>query len=57
LKKFEDTKMVIRNHSARKDRQYNGQKKKYTETNTLIVDKTIQRKLEIEQHEPTTEQG
>jgi len=29
LEKFEDIKEVIRNHKSKKDRQHNGQKKKY----------------------------
>jgi uncharacterized lipoprotein len=33
LEKFEDTKRVIRSHRAKKDRRYNDQKKKDTETN------------------------
>ena len=31
--KFEHTKGVIRNHKSKKDRQHNGQKKKYKKTN------------------------
>ena len=40
LEKFEDTKRVIRSHRAKKDRQYNGQKKKDTEINNCRQSKT-----------------
>jgi hypothetical protein len=41
--KIEDTKRVIKSCKSKKDRQYSGQKKK---------DKTLHRKLNIEQHKP-----
>ena len=45
--KFEDTKGVIQRRKSKKDRQYNGQKKKENSTNNKL-----HRKLTIEQHEP-----
>jgi hypothetical protein len=45
-----DTKGVIRSRNS-KDRQYNGQKKKMTNRQTMIC-KTQYRKLRIEQREP-----
>jgi len=34
--KFEDTKRVIRIHKSKKDRQHNGQKKKYKRSNNNL---------------------
>ena len=48
LKKFEDTKGVIRSCTSEKNRQCNGQKKKGKKTNT--IHKTLQRKLNTELH-------
>ena len=47
---FEDTKGVIRIHIPKKNRQHNGQKKKYKRANNDL--QNIQIKLEIEEHEP-----
>jgi hypothetical protein len=46
---FEDTKEVIRIRKLKKDRQLNGQKKKYKRTNTDI--QKVHIKLKIEKHE------
>jgi hypothetical protein len=50
LSGIRDTKGVIRSRNS-KDRQYNGQKKKMTNRQTMIC-KTQYRKLRIEQREP-----
>ena len=42
-------KRVFRSCNSKKDRQYNGQTKKYKKTK--IVDNILHRKLRIEQHE------
>jgi hypothetical protein len=47
---FEDTKGAIRNRISKKNRQHNGQKKKYKRTN--IDRQNIHIKLKIEYHEP-----
>ena len=47
---FEDTKGVIRIRISKKNRQHNGQKKKYKRTNNDL--QNIHIKLKIEQHEP-----
>jgi hypothetical protein len=47
---FEDTKGVIRIRKSKKDRQHNGQKKKYKRQTTVY--KTLHIKLKIEKHEP-----
>jgi hypothetical protein len=44
----------IRGHNS-KARQYNGQKKK--DKGQIIIQKTLHRKLKIEQHEPTKNRG
>jgi hypothetical protein len=44
LKQFEDTKEVMRSHKSRKNRQYNGQKKKDKSTNTDIQNSTKENK-------------
>ena len=51
--KFEDIRREIRSLHSKKDRQYNGQKKKEKgqKVQTLIY-KIIQRKLKIEHHVP-----
>jgi len=46
---FEDTKVVIRIRISKKNRQYNGQKKKYKRTNNDLHN--IHVKLKIEYHE------
>ena len=46
---FQDTKGVIRIRKS-KDRQHNGQKKKYKRTNNDL--QSIHIKLKIEKHEP-----
>jgi hypothetical protein len=48
-KEFDDTKGVIRIRTSKKDRQYNGQKKR-TKGQTTIY-KTLHRKLKKEKHE------
>ena len=48
---FEDTKEVIRSRKSKKNRQYNGQKKKRTKGQTLIS-KILYRKLKNGQNEP-----
>jgi hypothetical protein len=47
---FEDTKGVIRIRILKKNRQHNGQKKKYKRTNNDL--QNIHIKLKIESHEP-----
>jgi hypothetical protein len=47
---FEDTKEVIRIRISKKNRQQNGQEKKYKRTNNDL--QNIHIKLKIEQHEP-----
>ena len=47
---FEDTRGLIRIHKSKKDRQHNGQKKKYKRTNDDLQNTHI--KLKIESHEP-----
>jgi hypothetical protein len=47
---FEDTKGVIRTRISEKNRQCNGQKKKYKRTNNDL--QNIHIKLKIESHEP-----
>jgi hypothetical protein len=42
---------VIRIHKSKKDRQHNGQKKKYKRTNNDLQN-TVHRNLKTEQHEP-----
>jgi hypothetical protein len=48
---FEDTKGVIRIRISKKNRQHNGQKKKYKKTNNDL--QNIHIKLKIQSHEPT----
>jgi len=43
---FEDTKGVIRIHISQKNRQYNGQKKKYKRTNNDLQNIHIKLKIE-----------
>jgi hypothetical protein len=43
---FEDTKGVIRIHKSKKNRQHNGQKKKYKRTNNYLQDIHIKLKIE-----------
>ena len=50
LLQFEDNKGVIRIRISKKDRQRNGQKKKYKRTNNDL--QNIHIKLKIEDHEP-----
>ena len=50
FKEFEDTKGAIRNRISKKNRQHNGQKKKYKRTNNNLQNMHIKQK--IEQHEP-----
>jgi hypothetical protein len=45
-KKFADTKGVIRSHQSKKDKQYNGQRKRTKGLTTIY--KTLHRKLKIE---------
>jgi hypothetical protein len=52
---FEDTKGIIRIRISKKNRQHNGQKKKYKRTNSDL--QNIYIKLKIEQHEPTKNRG
>jgi len=47
---FEDTKGVIRIRKSKKNRQHNGQKKKYHRTNNDLQNIHIQLKIEL--HEP-----
>ena len=47
---FEDTKGTIRIRISKKNRQHNGQKKKYKRTNNDL--QNIHTKLKIESHEP-----
>jgi hypothetical protein len=51
---FEDTKGIIRIHKS-KDRQHNGQRKKYKRTNNDL--QNIHIKLKIEWHNPTKNRG
>jgi hypothetical protein len=51
---FEDTKVVIRIRIS-KNRQHNGQKKKYKRTKQIC--KTLHIKLKIEYHEPHLKHG
>ena len=48
---FENTKGAIRICISKKNRQHNGQKKKYKRTNNNL--QNIHIKQKIEQHEPT----
>jgi hypothetical protein len=43
---FEDTKEAIRNRISKKNRQHNGQKKKYKRTNNDLQNKHIKLKIE-----------
>ena len=52
---FEDTKGVIRTRKSKKNRRYNGQKKKYKRTNNDL--QNIHIKLKIEKHEPIKTRG
>jgi hypothetical protein len=52
---FEDTKGVIRICISKKNRQHNGQKKKYNGTNNDL--QNIHIKLKIEYHEPHHKSG
>ena len=52
---FEDTKGVIRTRKSKKNRRYNGQKKKYKRTNNDL--QNIHIKLKIEKHEPIKTPG
>ena len=45
-KEFEDTKGVIRNRKSKKNKQHNGQKKKYKRTNNDLQNIHIQLKIE-----------
>ena len=54
--KFEDTKEVIRIRKSKKDRQYNGQKKKKRKLQPTIY-KTLHRQQTIEQHESHSKPG
>ena len=47
---FEDTKGVIRIQTSKKDRQHNGQKKKYKRKNNDL--QNIHIKLKFKYHEP-----
>ena len=49
LQEFEDNKVVIRIRISKKNRQHNGQKKKYKRTNNDLQNLHI--KLKIEEHE------
>jgi hypothetical protein len=46
VEEFEDTKGVIRIHILKKDRQHNGQKKKYRRTNNDLQNIHIKLKIE-----------
>jgi hypothetical protein len=46
LEKLEDTKGVIRIHISKKNRQHNGQKKKYKRINNDLQNKHIKLKIE-----------
>ena len=46
---FEDIKWIIRSRKSKKDRQYSSQEKSAREQ--TVIYKTLNRKLEIEQHE------
>jgi hypothetical protein len=50
-KEFDDTKGVIRICKPKKDRQHNGQKKKYKRTNNDLQNIHIKLKLKIKYHE------
>jgi hypothetical protein len=50
IRRVEDSKGVIRIRKSKKNRQYNGQKKKYKRTNNDL--QNIDIKLKIEYHEP-----
>ena len=52
---FEDTKGVIKIRMSMKNRQHNGQKKKYKRTNNDLQSMHI--KLKIEQYEPHQKPG
>jgi hypothetical protein len=52
---FENTKGAIRICISKKNRQHNGQKKKYKRTNNNLQNIHIEQK--IEQHEPTKNRG
>jgi 16S rRNA U1498 N3-methylase RsmE len=54
-KEFEDTNAVIRIRKSKKNRQQNGQKKKYKRTNHDL--QNIHIKLKIEKQEPTNNPG
>jgi hypothetical protein len=41
IEEFEDTKGAIRIHKSKKNRQHNGQKKKYRRTNNDLVESGI----------------
>jgi hypothetical protein len=45
---FEDTKEATKSRKLKKDRQYNGQKKK----NKTMINQTVQGKPKIDQNEP-----
>ena len=45
-KEFEDTKGVIRIHKLKKNRQHNGEKKKYKRTNNDLQNIDIKLKIE-----------
>ena len=47
--KIEDTKAVIGSRNSEKDRQYNGKMKKTK--GQIMINKTLYRKLKIEQHD------
>ena len=55
LQEFEDTKVVIRIRISKKNRQHNGQKKKYKRTNNDL--QNIHIKLKIEEHESHIKPG
>jgi hypothetical protein len=46
IQDFEDTKGVIRSRISKKDRQHNGQKKKYKRTNKNLQNIHIKQKIE-----------
>jgi len=50
IEEFEDTKGVIRIRISTKNRQYNGQKKRYKRTNNDL--QNIHINLKIKRHEP-----
>jgi hypothetical protein len=52
---FEDTKEAINIRKSKKDRQHYGQRKKTQGLTT--ISKTLHRKLNIEQHEPSQTRG